>query len=124
MSAEKQAIRPDDRAAARLLERQNGVISRSQAIASGISSGGIRHRLRPGGSWQQTLPGTYLTFTGMPSRDQRDMAAVLYSGPDSVITGPAALRRLWIRGPGTSRVDVLVEPGCSRQSRPRPTSAP
>jgi hypothetical protein len=108
----------DGRAVARLLERQYGVLSRSQALAMGLSSGGIRHRIRPGGIWRQMLPGTFVTSTGEPSAEQREMAAVLYAGPDSVITGPAALRRLWIRGPDTARVDVIVgHDQCSRRSR-------
>ena len=108
----------DGRAAARLLERQYGVLSRSQALAMGLSSGGIRHRIRPGGAWRQILPGTYVTSTGEPSPEQREMAAVLYAGPDSVITGPAALRRLWIRGPQIARVDIIVgHDQCSRRSR-------
>jgi hypothetical protein len=117
MSTDTGAARLDGKAAARLLERQHGVLSRRQAIAMGISSGAIRFRLRPGGAWQQILPGAYLTFTGAPSAEQREMAAVLYAGPASVVTGPAALRRLWIRGPETDRVDVLVEPACNRRSR-------
>lgn len=83
----------------------------------GVTGSAIKHRARPGGPWQRILPATYLTFTGAPSSEQREMAAVLYAGPDSVITGPAALRRLWIRGPETPRVDVLVEPACKRSSR-------
>lgn len=87
-------------------------------MAMGISSGAIRHRIRPGGPWQQILPGAYLTFTGAASAEQRETAAVLYAGPESVITGPTALRRLWIRGPDTARVDVLVgHDECGRKSR-------
>ena len=82
----------------------------------GFSSGAIRHRTQPGGAWQELLPRTYLTQTGESSAEQREMAAVLYAGPDSVITGPAALRRLWIRGPATDRVDVLVAPTRNRPS--------
>ena len=107
----------DARAASRLLERQHGVLSRKQALAMGVTSGALKHRLRRGGPWQRILPATYLTFTGEPSAEQRDMAAVLYAGPDSVITGPAALRLLWIRGPETNRVDVLVEARRKWQSR-------
>jgi hypothetical protein len=111
------AERLDARTASRLLERQHGVLSRKQALAMGVTTGALKHRLRPGGPWQRILPATYLTFTGEPSAEQRDMAAVLYAGPGSVITGPAALRLLWIRGPETTRVDVLVEARHKLQSR-------
>jgi len=83
----------------------------------GITTGWLKHRLRPGGPWQLILPRTYLTFTGAPSPEQREMAAQLYAGAGSVVTGPAALRRHWIRCPETSRVDVLVGTHCGRASR-------
>jgi hypothetical protein len=117
MSATNDAVRLSARDAARLLERQHGVLSRAQAFALGITGSRLKHRARPGGPWQRILPGTYLTFTGQPSAEQREMAAVLYAGPDSVITGSAALRRLWIRGPETSRIDVLVPPARRTPSR-------
>ena len=117
MSATNNEARLSTRDAARLLERQYGVLSRAQAFAMGITGSGLKHRARPGGPWQRILPGTYLTFTGQPSAEQREMAAVLYAGADSVISGPAALRRLWIRGPDIARVDVLVPPACRTPSR-------
>ena len=48
--------------------------------------------------------------------DQRDMAALLYAGPGSVITGCAALRRLGIRAPSSRHVDLLVPVSRRRQS--------
>lgn len=83
----------------------------------GVSGAALRYRTRPGGSWQQILPGTYLTFTGSPSREQRELAAMLYAGPGSVMTGPAALRRLRLPAPETSSIDVLVHPQNRRPSR-------
>jgi hypothetical protein len=102
------AMTLDDRAVAWLLGSQRGVLSRPQAFASGVSVHGLRHRARPGGPWQRILPGIYLTFTGQATHDQRAMAAILYAGPDSVITGPAALRSYKIRNRETPIVDVLV----------------
>ena len=68
----------------------------------------LRYRVRPHGPWQTVLRGIYVAQTGTPSVDQRDMAALLYAGPGSVITGCAALRRLGLTAPRTSDVDVLV----------------
>jgi hypothetical protein len=107
----------DRAAAARLLERQRGVLSRDQAVATGMTDRVLRYRIRPGGPWQQILPGTYLTFTGSPSGEQLEIAAVLYAGTDSVMTGPAALRRLRLPAPESAVVDVLVGRQCSRASR-------
>jgi hypothetical protein len=112
-----QQARPDRRSAKRILERQRGVLSRDQALAMGITGSSIKHRARPGGQWQRILPATYLTFTGTPTQEQLEIAAHLYAGPASVITGPAALRRLWIKGPETEKIDVLVDRNCDRASR-------
>ena len=54
------------------------------------------------------LPGVYLALTGTPTADQRDMAALLYAGSGSVITGQAALRRHELSGDRPGVVDVLT----------------
>jgi very-short-patch-repair endonuclease len=87
---------------------QHGVVSRDQVLASGFTRHVLDRRIRDGGPWQRLLPGVYLTVTGVPTTDQRDMAAILYAGPGSVITGSAALRRHGLRAPDTNTVDVLV----------------
>ena len=79
---------------AQLLGKQHDVIARRQAVSCGMSMQALRHRLRPEGPWLRLLPGVYLARTGSPSADQRDIAALLYAGPSSVITACAALRRL------------------------------
>ena len=98
-----------------LLVQQLDVIARHQALAVGASENALRHRLRPGGSWCHLLPGVYLAATGAPTTLQQEMAALLYAGPGSVITGPAALRRHHIRTELTDLVDVLVP--ATRQRR-------
>jgi hypothetical protein len=107
----------DDRASRKLLEHQRGVISRSQALAMGITPSGVRHRLQAGGRWQVLLPGVYLTVTGQPTVLQRNMAALLYAGPVSAITGPSALHSWGMTGLQAWHVDVLVPHGCRRVSR-------
>jgi hypothetical protein len=106
-----------DRAEAWLLASQRGVLSRAQVFGLGVTAHGLQHRLRPGGPWQRLLPGVYLTVTGQPTIEQRLIAAMLYSGPLSFITGPAALRNYGIRGPETERVDVLLPADRQRASR-------
>jgi hypothetical protein len=115
VSADDRAMQLDRRAA-RLLERQHGVLSRRQALELGVTQGALRHRLRPGGPWQRLLPGTYLTASAEPAPEQREIAALLYAGPGSVVTGLAALRYQWIRVDKTPQVDVLVPAGCFRRS--------
>jgi hypothetical protein len=96
------------RTLAETLNSQHDVIARWQAIDCGMTSEALRHRIRPGGPWQRLLPGVYLAVTGVPTVDQRDMAALLHAGPRSVLTGTAALRRHGLRAPTTDFIDVLV----------------
>jgi hypothetical protein len=110
-------VQLNDRASKKLLERQRGVISRSQALAMGITDSGLRHRLGAGGRWQSMLPGVYLTVTGQPTSQQRDMAALLYAGPIRAITGPSALVSWGMTGVQARHVDVLVPDGCRRVNR-------
>jgi len=76
-----------------------------------MTLGALRRRTEPGGSWQRLLPGVYLTATGNPSRDQREIAALSYAGESSLITGLSALRQLGIRVPDCDQVTVLVPAG-------------
>jgi hypothetical protein len=47
----------DTEAVAALLTKQDGVISRGQAMDSLMSEAAVRHRIRPGGPGQPLLPG-------------------------------------------------------------------
>lgn len=62
------------------------------------------------------LPGVYAAVTGVMTADQRDMAALLYGGHGSVITGQAALRGLRISTAVAETVDVLIPAARRRQS--------
>ncbi|MBV9206612.1 MAG: hypothetical protein JO037_14750 [Actinobacteria bacterium] len=61
------------------------------------------------------LPTVYIAATGSPSVSQQQMAAQLYGGPKSVITGSAALPCHRIRAPESGFVDVLVLPTWQRR---------
>jgi len=76
----------------------------------------LDRQIAPGGPWQRLLPGVYLAVTGVATRDQREMAALLYAGPRSLITGSAAVRRHRLSPPGPDVVDVLVPWSVKRQS--------
>lgn len=91
-----------------LLASQHGVISREQAGACGMPAHLLKYRLRVDGPWQVLVPGVYLTRTGAATLDQRDMAALLYAGPRSVITASAALRRFGLAPPSRDVVEVLI----------------
>jgi hypothetical protein len=98
----------DQRAMAEVLARQSGVITRSQVQDCAMSDEALRHRIRDGGPWQVVLPGVYVANTGALTRVQRELAAVLYAGTGSVLTGPAALVFHSVRAPRTPMVDVLI----------------
>jgi hypothetical protein len=99
-----------------LLKEQHRVISRAQVLACSMSPRALHHRIAASGPWQRLLPGVYLTVTGTVTQDQREMAALLYAGPISLITGPTAVRRHRLRSPGPDVVDVLIPWNCRRQS--------
>jgi hypothetical protein len=91
-----------------LIGRQYGVVARGQLLDLGVHRRVIEYRTRPGGPWQRLLPGVYVTQTGAPDLNQRLMSVLLYAGPGSLLTGPAAyvLHRLGSRD--LSVIHVLV----------------
>jgi hypothetical protein len=97
------------------MRTQKDVLSRSQALER-MTWAAIRYRLRPGGTWRVVLPGVYLTNGGLPTVSQREMAALLYCGAGSAITGPAALARQGVRTQPSEIIDVLVPEPRKRQS--------
>jgi very-short-patch-repair endonuclease len=98
-----------------VLRAQHGVIERGQTSQCGMAHHLVKYRTRDGGTWQVLAPGVYLSHTGFPSVEQREMAALLYGGPHSVITGPAALRRHGIATAADGVIDLLV-PADTRRS--------
>src|SRR5271170_5515614 len=100
-----------------LLDRQLSVVSRGQLLALGMTDRATQHRVRAGGPWQPLLPGVYLGVSGAPSQPQKEMAALLYAGPGSLITGAVALMHYSIRsGSDLDVIDVLVPAARQRGS--------
>lgn len=106
----------DHAALTAILAPQYNVISRSQVLASGMTKRALEHRLRAGGPWQRLLPGIFLAVTGAPTSEQRDIAALLYAGAGSLLTGPAALRLWGVRASYASSIDVLIPESKQRKS--------
>jgi hypothetical protein len=100
----------------RILQEQHSVISRAQVFACGMSRSALHLRIASSGPWQRILPGVYLALTGGIVQYQREMAALLYAGSASLITGSAAVRRHGLRSPGPDVVDLLIPARFSRQS--------
>jgi hypothetical protein len=78
--------------------------------------GTVESRVVPGGKWQKILPGVYSATTGKLTAEQRLVAALLYAGEGSVITGPTAIRLHRLRSPGPDAIDVLIPWAARRQS--------
>jgi hypothetical protein len=93
---------------ARLAAQQDGLFTRSQALACGFSAGQVRRRLRSD-QWQVLL-GPVLAPSGVrPTAERRDLAALL-AVPGSVLAGPSAARRHGIPV-ADPRSYLIVRPG-------------
>ncbi|WP_438487953.1 hypothetical protein [Streptomyces sp. S186] len=112
------------------------VLTTHQLRAHGVPPAEIAERCRPGGPWQQLLPGVHLLHQGPPTSEERLHAALLYarhrgpsvpaqprtgeSVPEPMITGLAALAlHGFAAAPpllSLDRIEVLV----SRTRRLRP----
>lgn len=101
-----------------LLARQEGVISRTQALASGVTPALLRSMLRAG-RWQRLHQGVYVVFTGEPGRPASLWAALLRAGRgailshstaaevDRLIPAPGGHSAIHISVPGDRRVDAI-----------------
>ena len=100
-----------------LLDQQFSVVSRGQLLTLGMTDNAMQYRVRRGGPWQALLPGVYMGLTGAPNLPQKEVAALLYAGPDSLVTGPVALLHSGIQcGSDLETIDVLVPAGRQRHS--------
>jgi len=72
-----------------LARHQYGVVSRSQALRSGLTVDMIKFRLKSD-RWRQIHPGVYATFTGVPGRAAQMWAAVLSLGQGAVLSHETA----------------------------------
>jgi hypothetical protein len=101
-----------------LLAKQSSVASRGQLLDFGMKDTAMQYRVRVGGPWQVLLPGVYLAASGIASMSQKELAALLYAGPDSIVTGPIALMHHSIRSgsAGDDIIDVLVPANRQRLS--------
>ncbi|MEU5438006.1 hypothetical protein AB0G73_32190 [Streptomyces sp. NPDC020719] len=114
-----------------LTDVQRRVLSSTQLRAHGVSASRAAAQCRPGGPWQQLLPGVYVLHPGPPTSDERLHAALLYAGrpaerarsvpaqgkahtapPDAIVTGLAALTLHGFSSAppliSLDRIDILV----------------
>jgi Transcriptional regulator, AbiEi antitoxin len=90
-----------------LARHQYGVISRGQAIRTGLTVDMIKFRVRSG-RWRQIHPGVYATFTGLPGRHAQLWAAVLSAGPGAVLSHETAAELLKLTDRAADAIHVTV----------------
>ncbi len=66
-----------------LIERQGGVVSRSQLLAGGWTDARVKRGLRAR-RWQTVHPGVYSIHSGKLGYDERILAGLLYAGADAM----------------------------------------
>jgi hypothetical protein len=98
----------------RLMAKQRGVLSRSQALEAGLGRGAIQHRL-DSGEWQRLHPGVYRMRGAPPSWEQKLMAATLWAGPESAVSHRSAAALWKLDGVDA---DGLVEVTTARPRNP------
>jgi hypothetical protein len=112
LDAMRHQIPPDLHDLARL---QGGVVSRRQALNSGLSTGAITTRLKYG-KWRQIYWGVYVTFTGPVSREAQLWAAVLYAGRGARLSHDTAAELHGLTGRRTPLIHVTIP--ATRRVRP------
>lgn len=80
-------------------QSRDGVIAARDLESLGLDPRTIYRNCLPGGPWQRLLPGMILLHNGDPTRRQRALAALLYGGPQAMITGAEACRWYDLRVP-------------------------
>jgi hypothetical protein len=67
------------------LSAQHGVLDTSQLYGFGLTWAAVRAHILAG-RWQQVVPRVYATFSGPLPRESRIAAALLYGGPEAVLS--------------------------------------
>lgn len=92
-----------------LLFRQDGVLTRAQALQTGLTDKYMVAALRSG-RWQRLHTGVYAAFSGPPPRGAQLWAAVLRAGPEAVLSHQTAAELHGI-GNQVALIHVTVSPG-------------
>src|SRR5262245_21588897 len=98
-----------------LVSRQDGVVTRTQVLACGLTQAALEARL-VAGKWQKVFPGVYATFSGPLPRRAAMWAAVLRAGPGTVLSHESAAELVGLLDQPTDRVHLTV-PHCRTPAR-------
>jgi hypothetical protein len=98
-----------------LAARQDDLVTRRQALDTGMTDAAIRHLVGKYGGWQRVVSGVYATFTGKLLQRHHIRAALLYTGPEAVLTGSHACRGYAMQyAPESGVPELLVPPHIKR----------
>jgi len=87
------------------------VIPVAALVGLGVPGPTVARRCQDGGPWRRLLPGIVLLGSGPATRQQEITAALMYGGPDALVTGLEACRRYGVRrGPEPPRKVHLLVP--------------
>jgi hypothetical protein len=98
-------------------ELQEGIVSRGQLLAAGLTPAQARTNI-DNGRWRPLLPGVYATFTGPVSPLARTWSAVLYAGQGAIASHRTALWLASVLDEPTDPVHVSIP--ASRRVLPQP----
>lgn len=101
---------------AELVARQSGVVSVAQAVATGVPQRTVQRWTR---TWRRLHPGVYLVAGHRLTPEGRLRAALLWAGPDAVLTGQAAAYWLGLPAPTPTTVQVTVPVLRKPRAQPR-----
>lgn len=90
-----------------LAAAQAGILTRRQALASGLSAAALHNRLSTG-RWQRVHYGVLATFSGEAPRAARLWAALLACGPDAVLSHQTAAELAGLATGVDDRIHVTV----------------
>lgn len=107
-------------AVAALLRRQDGVISRTQALASGMTSGAIRWQLETN-TWERVHPSVYRSAAHPTSTAGRLRAASLWAGDLALVAGVAAAWWWGLAPVGLTTVELWIPVRRHLRRQPRTT---
>ncbi|WP_374969806.1 type IV toxin-antitoxin system AbiEi family antitoxin domain-containing protein [Terrabacter sp. BE26] len=96
---------------------QAGLVTRQQAVASGIGDEAIRWAVTSG-RWTTAHPGVYLTAPGREDWEVRAVAALLFIGGPVALCGPSAALAWGLKRREPESVHVIVPVGRRATIRP------
>lgn len=93
-----------------LARLQGGIVSRRQALTSGMSPDAVKWAVSEG-SWQRVYPGVYATFTGPVSRRPRLWAALLRAGEGAVLSHETAAELNGLADRQSALINITIPNG-------------